>query len=376
MRKLLTGALVVLGMALCIVLVIRTMRRPTPKPISNTTDPQWVHQKNPHATVALVFVHGIFGDTLKTWTSDNGTRFFDLVDRDPDLGPRVDSFAFGYTSKVIGSGSFDIEEAANRLHIYLSEKGVLDYPKVVFVAHSMGGLVVLRELLTHRELLKRVPLILFYSTPQEGAQIATIAEKVANNPALEQMLPADKDGYLRQLNDEWKALDAAERPHIRCAYEKQPTRGIMVVPWTSATRFCDGTTFAVDADHLAIVKPDGPEHASMVFLSDALKPVLPPDLTQTHLEINISHPDTLRHVLRLCAQSVDATLVLGQELDKLSMKGFHMRGTLRNVMDWICEAFQCNWELNPEQPLRTLIVRPKPAAPLASGSSPAPAPRH
>src|SRR5262245_24881035 len=79
----------------------------TPKP----TDPQWVHQKNPHAKVALVFIHGIFGDTLGTWTSSNGTRFFDLVDKDPDLGPKVDSFAFGYTSKMIGSGSFSIQEA-------------------------------------------------------------------------------------------------------------------------------------------------------------------------------------------------------------------------------------------------------------------------
>lgn len=241
------------------------------QPVSNTTDPQWVHRQDPPAKVALVFIHGVFGDTLGTWTSSGGTRFFDLVEQDPDLGPQVDVLAFGYTSRMIGAGSFDIQEAANRLHLYLDNKGVLDYPAIVFVAHSMGGLVVLRELLTHRDLLDRVPLILLYATPQEGSQITTIARKVAKNPALEQMLPADRNGYLRVLNDEWKALDAGKRPPVLCAYEKRPTYGVMVVPWSSATRFCDEPALAIDADHLSIVKPDRPGHDSMVFLATKLK---------------------------------------------------------------------------------------------------------
>lgn len=257
-------------LALCTVLVLLTAC-PRTQHISNTTDPQWVHRKDPNAKVVLVFVHGIFGDTLGTWTNRNGTRFFDLVDKDPDLGPKVDSYAFGYTSRMFGSGSFDIQEAANRLHIYLENAGVLGYPAIVFVAHSMGGLVVLRELLTHREMLDRVKLILLYATPQEGAQITTIARKVAHNPALEQMLPADRDSYLRLLNDEWKGLEAAKRPPIRCAYEKLPTYGVMVVPWSSATRYCDETALPVVANHLTIANPDRPGHDSMVFLSTMLK---------------------------------------------------------------------------------------------------------
>lgn len=259
----------------------------TPQTFSNSTDPQWVHQQNPHAKVALVFIHGIFGDTLGTWTSSDGTRFFDLVEKDHDLGPQVDILAFGYTSKMIGTGSFDIQEAANRLHLYLDNKGVLDYPAIVFVAHSMGGLVVLRELLTNRELLERVPLIVFYATPQEGSQITTIARKVAKNPALEQMLPADRNGYLRTLDDEWKALGAGKRPPVVCAYEKQPTYGIMVVPWSSATRFCDEPALAIAANHLTIVKPDRSGHDSMVFLATKLKKYV----LGRHLTAKLETPD-------------------------------------------------------------------------------------
>lgn len=278
----------------------------TPQTFSNTTDPQWVHQQNPPAKVALVFIHGIFGDTLGTWKSSDGTRFFDLVEKDNDLGPQVDILAFGYTSKMIGTGSFDIQEAANRLHLYLDNKGVLGYPAIVFVAHSMGGLVVLQELLTHRELLERVPLIVFYATPQEGSQITTIARRIAENPALEQMLPADRNGYLRTLNDHWRALGAGKRPPVVCVYEKQPTYGVMVVPWSSATRFCDEPALAIAANHLTIVKPDRPGHDSMVFLATKLKQyVLGRHLTakletpdfeveDDHAVLTISNPEGMR----------------------------------------------------------------------------------
>ncbi len=234
----------------------------------NATDPRWVLQHTPRADVALVFVHGIFGDTVATWTHANKTSFFSLIEANAQVGPKVDALAFGYTSNMLAEGSLDIQEAANKLHARLQFHGVFDYPAIVFVTHSMGGLVVLRELLTHREVLDQVPGVIFYATPQEGSQITAIAQHIANNPAIEQMLPADRNGYLRVLNDEWRSLP--KRPIVRCAYEKRPTTGVMIVPWESATRFCDGAPVAIDADHLSIVKPDRPEHDAMVVLVNAL----------------------------------------------------------------------------------------------------------
>ena len=237
--------------------------------VANETDPQWVTRNAPHAKVAVVFVHGIFGDTLGTWKNDNGETFFRLLTAQPDVGPQLDIFAFGFTSQMFKAGSFDIREAANKLHESLQYKEVLDYPTVVFVAHSMGGLVVLRYMLTHREIIEKVPLVMLYSAPQEGAQIASIANNVARNPALAQMFPADRNGYLQQLNDDWKSLPA--RPHVSCAYEKLPTFGILIVPWTSATRYCDGAATAIEADHIGVVKPDRVEHDSLVVLVNALR---------------------------------------------------------------------------------------------------------
>jgi hypothetical protein len=245
-----------------------TSSDPPDTPVVNSTDPRWVLQHKPRADVALIFVHGIFGDTIATWTSANKTSFFSLLEADANVGPKVDIFAFGYTSNMFTSGSLDIQEAANRLHSRLQFHGVFEYPAIVFVTHSMGGLVVLRELLTNREVLDRVPGVVFYGTPQEGSQITAIAQHVAHNPAIEQMLPADRNGYLRVLNDEWRSLP--KRPVVRCAYEKRPTGGFLIVPWESATRFCDGAPIAIDADHLSLVKPDRAGHDAMVVLVNAL----------------------------------------------------------------------------------------------------------
>src|SRR5438309_389588 len=83
---------------------------------ANTTDPQWVVQKTPKSKVAVVFVHGIFGDTLGTWTGENKKTFFKYLEEAPDVGSKLDMFAFGFTSNLIRPGSFDIQEAANRLN--------------------------------------------------------------------------------------------------------------------------------------------------------------------------------------------------------------------------------------------------------------------
>jgi pimeloyl-ACP methyl ester carboxylesterase len=239
--------------------------------IDNPSDPKWILQHNPHAKAALVFVHGLFGDTLGTWTAANGMTFFKLIANDPTVGSDLDIYAFGFRSAMFSSGSFDIQAAADRLDEYLAHDHVLpDYQEVVFVAHGMGGLVILRELLSHQQLLERVPLIVFYSTPQSGAQIAALAHKVANNSSLAELLPANKDDrYLKALSSEWKA-DGAIRPHVTCAYAEHPTNGLLVVPSTGATDFCDEPYATVDADQISIVKPTGPRDQAVTVLVDAL----------------------------------------------------------------------------------------------------------
>lgn len=243
---------------------------PPTKEYVNNTDPQWVSRSTPNAKVAVVFIHGLTGGTLETWTNANGKTFFELLKATEGVGSQVDVFAFGFTSNVLKSGSLDVREAANKLHESLKFNKVLDYPGIVFVGHSMGGLVTLRYLVNHRELVSKVPTIVLFATPQEGAQIASVGKYVLNNDATRQLIPLDGNDFLKLLNDDWRLLPA--RPKVVCGYEKAPiAETVIVVPFSSSTRFCDGASLAIgEATHFTIVKPDRLTHDSVVLLVNAL----------------------------------------------------------------------------------------------------------
>lgn len=275
---------------------------------ANTTDPRWVREPRADAKAALVLVHGLFGDTLGTWTVPGNKALYDYALAHEAIGKAVDVFAFGFTSNVVGPGSLDIREAANKLEQSLQFHGVYRYKQIVFVAHSMGGLVVLKHLLASPELLPRVPLVVLYATPQEGAQIANLGQHLSANPAVAQMARATTNAHLQQLDDDWKALP--RKPVVICGYEKLPAFGaVVVVPWDSATRFCRERAPAMEGtDHFSIVKPDRPGHPAVVLLVNALNKYLLPTLNA-----RIELPDFVvkgdEHVFRLAGDRGDARIV-------------------------------------------------------------------
>jgi hypothetical protein len=111
----------------------------------------------------------------------------------------------------------------------------------------------------------------FYAVPQEGSQITAIAQHVVNNPAVRQMLMADQNDFLQSLSDQWGRVPDQDKPSIICAYETAPLAGVMIVPWSSATRFCKDVPTAIEGtDHLTIVKPDRLTHPSVMVLVNAL----------------------------------------------------------------------------------------------------------
>jgi len=245
---------------------------------ANTTDPHWVYPRNPQNKIAVVFIHGIFGDTNDTWTNKNGKTFFELLRNNPDVGSNVDIYAFGFTSSMIKNGSLKIGEAAVKLNEFLDYHKISSYDSVVFVAHSMGGLITMRELISHPELAKKVPLLVFYATPHEGSQITNIAEHVVRNPAVKQMFPVDGNDYLQQLNEDWlRVRSTVPHPTMVCAYETKPMGPDRIVPWSSSSRNCDTVAAAIeDSNHLSIVKPDRAEHPSVVLLVNALSKYVMP----------------------------------------------------------------------------------------------------
>lgn len=276
-------------------------RDDSPKSEWKNKAPQWVHQATPHNKIAVVFIHGIFGDTLDTWKSESGTRFFDLLHEAPGIGEKVDVFAFGFQSTMFAGGSLSIDEAARSFHQYMQHHELWSYDQVVVVAHSMGGLIAMQELTSHTSLAEKVPLMVFYATPQEGSQITAIAKNVVNNDAIRQMLLVDNNDFLRELNNEWTELrKSGNAPRVICAYEKRPTKGVMIVPWSSATRICDEAAPAIGgSDHLSIVKPDSSDDLAVVVLLNALKTYVMPRLDATAWQLSNVEPQGDSWLFRL-----------------------------------------------------------------------------
>jgi len=206
--------------------------------------------------VVVVFVHGIFGDARETWRGDDG-YFWDLLKGQPGFKD-AKFYAYGFPSKLWGAG-FDIEEASVSLTATLY-KLQAEYTEIRIIAHSMGGIVAINTLTLYPELSSNVTMIFALGSPFEGAGIAEIGDLLLGNPGLRDLVI--ENHFLKKTEDEWRGLKDRQstRTKVYCAYETLPYGawffGSVIVPRLSATRWCDGISYAVTGDHLEIVKPN------------------------------------------------------------------------------------------------------------------------
>lgn len=141
-------------------------------------------------TVDVVAVHGLQGDAYKTWEYENGTLW--LRDLLPEEVPRARIMTFGYDSTIAFSNSVArIEDKALDL---LNNVGALrgkdtDRRPVVFIGHSLGGIVVKKALiLAHerssdpvfKDILINTKAIAFLGVPHKGSDSAWWAHFAAN----------------------------------------------------------------------------------------------------------------------------------------------------------------------------------------------------
>jgi pimeloyl-ACP methyl ester carboxylesterase len=199
----------------------------------------------------VVFVHGIFGAD-SSWGSDQSALPRLLAD-DPELSGRVDVFLFEYSTPWLRNAN-RIPDLAEQLRGALDDNDVWSHDKVIFVAHSMGGLIVRQYLSVHREHVSQVPMMYFYAVPTNGAPVTAVAQKISDNPQLRGMLPLEGNDFLDSLTYSWLADDKLKNLTTSCAFESDDTYGIRIVPQESAIALCSSVD-PLTADHITIVKP-------------------------------------------------------------------------------------------------------------------------
>jgi hypothetical protein len=188
----------------------------------------------------------------------------------------VDIYIHSFDSPKVDTAQ-TIDELAGRMNDFLTRDEVLSaHEQIVFICHSMGGLVTRAFLLKARPSPQKVPMIYFYVTSTTGANITEIAKYVSRNPQLRDMLPLREDGRVGELQNQWLATSddrSLQYPLTIasfCAYEKLDTFGLVrIVERQSATNLCNRETRGIVADHMDIVKPRDTSRDAYVFFMAA-----------------------------------------------------------------------------------------------------------
>jgi hypothetical protein len=260
----------------------------------------------------IVFVHGIFGDAQATWANPDSQAYWPELLTNDDAFTDADIYVLAFNSPYL-RGATTIDELVEQAHQDLIADEVFSaHRRVIFLCHSMGGLVTRKMLTRYQPLAESVPLIYFFATPTEGAEITRLASVFSKNPQITGMSPADADNYVTVVQRDWRAA----KFHVtsRCAYEEKATMGVQIVKQMSASMLCDGPVLPIESDHIGIVKPFNKDDKSYVAFRtayrDALtKPEDVPAVSAAESEVSTAALTT-RPLEVACGASSDQTITV------------------------------------------------------------------
>jgi pimeloyl-ACP methyl ester carboxylesterase len=228
--------------------------------------------KNESKARVTVFVHGVYGSAMTTWNCSQGKGSWPELMAADDTFKNSDIYVVDYPSPKIGN-MMSVDEEVSNIMNRLTDAKVFDHSEVVFLVHSLGGLVTQRLLLTHRDLIPKVKFIYFFSTPDEGAQIAKVGHLFNDDPVLKQMFHGDDNTFIEGIETDW--INAKLDMPRYCAFERVKTDGVLVVDRLSATRLCNQAPVALYANHNTIVEPCDTNDGSYIAFRNAYRDNLP-----------------------------------------------------------------------------------------------------
>ncbi|CAG5927997.1 unnamed protein product [Menidia menidia] len=256
----------------------------------------------------VLFIHGILGAAFKTWRQKDRNALEEEVETDSKddytecwpkswlpadcpnlrvLSVEYDSHLSDWMAKCPAENqrkslAYRSRELLNKL----KQAGVGERP-VVWVAHSMGGLLVKKMLLDAsedpemQELLKNTKGIMFYSVPHYGTFMAeySVSVRYLLFPSIEVRELCKDSPALRNLNESFLNIAKEKEFKVLSFAETLPTNigpmiKILVVPPQSADLGI-GELIEVDVDHLNICKPEKRDSflykRSLQFIQEALQ---------------------------------------------------------------------------------------------------------
>uniref|UniRef100_A0AC34QDB9 GPI inositol-deacylase n=1 Tax=Panagrolaimus sp. JU765 TaxID=591449 RepID=A0AC34QDB9_9BILA len=232
--------------------------------------------------IDIVFVHGLRGSVFRTWRQKDDpqtktTRFWPRHWLSKDINAPVRILAVDYATRLLQFGQVmeTVNDRSRKFQQSFREAGIGARP-VVFVCHSMAGLLIKKMLLENENLRKNTVGILFMATPHKGSPVAGFAHSLLRPSEDVKFLKVESE-LNRQLNSDFLKV-VKEVPLIVSTVEEKPT------PMFGTKRFLVpsdsgyigvGALYHINDHHHNICKPESTSSPSynviLNFVRDALK---------------------------------------------------------------------------------------------------------
>lgn len=253
--------------------------KPTQPEAANNS---WVAYR-PAGTV-FVFVHGVQSSARECWFNSKTGAFWPNLVRDDRALAQASIFLGGYYTQV-DAGEYGMRDCAKELLEGLGRGAsgnppVLAHERLVFVCHSLGGIVTRYMLECWREEFQtKAILLVLIASPSIGSQWAN---------SLESVIELFRNRTGRELHWKSDSLDDLDRrfkemrerkiiPRLAgcewCEQKFPKVPGFVglrpIVTVNSAARYFGDHHLIPGSDHLSIVKPAGAEERVHLLLRDA-----------------------------------------------------------------------------------------------------------
>jgi pimeloyl-ACP methyl ester carboxylesterase len=229
---------------------------------------QWI--RKPETSTAIIFVHGLLSDSESCWTS--GSVYWPDLLRAEDPISHAGIYVFSYRTDVF-AGSYSIGDIVETLYAYLKLDKLLTLQTLVFVCHSMGGIVVRQFLVTRQLALinRNVRIGLFLiASPSLGSRYANLLSAVAEvlgSSQAKALRFSEGNTWLNDLDRNFMNLkESTERRRLSIRGQELVEdqfiilpaflRTKVVPPFTGARYFGDPQRIEY-SDHFTIAKPAG-----------------------------------------------------------------------------------------------------------------------
>jgi pimeloyl-ACP methyl ester carboxylesterase/molybdopterin-guanine dinucleotide biosynthesis protein len=247
---------------------------------------RWVRKAKNKNGLKVIFIHGI-NSSEDCWKNSNGVYWPELLKDESELAD-VGIYVFSYRTGI-NTGSYSLSDIVDSLREYFTLDNLIDSVGIIFVCHSMGGIVARRFLVNqHSKLLEsglnRVGLFLVAS-PSLGSEYANmlgLISSILGHTQASALKFSENNLWLNDLDKDFTNLRENKNLQINGKeliedlplYGKGLIRRQVVQPFSGAKYF--GNSIKVPgSDHSTIAAPaceDEIQHRLLVqFIKECIE---------------------------------------------------------------------------------------------------------